>query len=723
MLQEIFDSMKASDSLMQMQEFNEKTYSSINFMGFADKALWANNPTLKDYIKSFSADEVEEKFFTKLCLQMALQKCADLNTVFGIMRIGYPEEKNQWVLDLIKRGFEAGLMSLTSNKKFMYRYALSEEDEKTLSTFFYPLPSVVPMKKIRGNFDSGYQTLKGSGHVLNCTDLTKDRDICLDVLNNFSSMTFKVNETVLNNVNPAWDFVSTQRASESYEVYKSRVDQFVKFEEQSKAVLEALKGLPLHLEADYDFRGRLYDKGYHFHVQGKEWTKASVDFYVGLPILGKVHEAKGFKGEQFSDLDYLRIDIAGSFGLDKKTWKERIQWTMQHEVNGDLMSKELLAQADSLPLYVAGVQALYDAKAGKEVHYAVNLDGTASGTQLLGALLGDEQAMMICNVLPVADQNGEVLRQDSYTIIHKSVMALLGGVQIQTYFDPDLNGMGQRLMPITRAHSKCAVMRSFYGSELIIDQVYGEDSPASRAFCQAMEMHAPYAWAFNSAMLDAWDPQATEYNWVMPDGFQVHFLVEGEVAVDLWWGEEPVTLTYVKCGIAKKKGRALSANFTHSFDALVLREMYRRCHYNEGMVQYVKGVLEGRISKGTATLEQKALCARLVVLAKESGFLSARILECINPETLPIIAGLESRILDLIASLPSEPFELMSIHDCFRCLPRYGNDVRYQYTKLLAELNKSKCARFVCAQISPRIIISDPVDVSEEILEANYALS
>ena len=723
MLKEIFESMKASDSLQEVQVKNEQTYANVNYLPFAEEALWKNNPMLKDYIKSISMDETEEKFFNKLVLQMALQKCADLNTLWGIMRTGYPEDKNQWVLDLIKRGLEANLMSLSSNGKFMYRYAIGEEEERVLDAFFYPLPSVVPMKKLKSNFDTGYQTLKGHGLVLNSTDLTKDQDICLDVLNNFQSMTFKVNETVLNNVNPAWDFVSTQKATESYETYKSRIDQFVKFEEQSKAVLEALKGLPLHLTAEWDKRGRLYDMGYHFHIQSKEWTKAAVDFYIGLPILNQIHEAKDFKGQQFSDMDYLRIDIAGSFGLDKKTWKERIAWTMQHEEAGDLLSKELLSQAESLPLYMAGVQALMDAKAGKEVHYAVNLDATASGTQILGTLLGDEQAMMICNVLPVADQSGEVMRQDSYTIIHKSVMQLLGGANVMTYFDPDLNGMGQRAMPVSRAHAKCAVMRSFYGSELIIDQVYGEDSPASRAFCQAMEIHAPYAWAFNSAMLDAWDSQATEYNWTMPDGFEVHIPVEGQVAVDLMWGDTPITLTYVKSGITKKKGRALSANYTHSFDALVLREMYRRCHYNQGMVNYVNGVLDGKITKGNATLEQKALCARLAILAKESGFLSARILECVNPDTMPILIGLESKIKDLIASLPSEPFEIMSIHDCFRCLPRYGNDVRYQYTKLLSELNKSKCARFVCAQISPRLVISDPVDVSEEILEANYALS
>jgi len=716
--------MTAYDAEMaQIQLSMETEYANVNALKFEKDALFENNPELEAYIDSLTKDnELAKKFIIKFLVQMDLQKCCDLQTIWGIMR-GFMPEQSQWILSMIKFCLEAGLCSLSQSGKFLVKYSASEEKQIKMRQFVYPMPSIIPMRKLRHNYDSGYLSLKTGSVILNQPKLAEGRDCCLDVLNIFQSQTYKIDMDVANHIAADWDFVASQKSTESYETYKQRIKNFNQYKDQTYEILKRLEDLPLHMMAKYDFRGRLYDIGYHIHIQGKEWNKAVLSFFNGQVLTGKVHKAKNAKFTQYSDLDYLRIDIAGSYGHDKWTWDKRIEWTKEHEAKGDLLSKELLDSAESRPLYYAGVKALMDAKAGKPVHYAINLDGTSSGTQILGAILGDEQCMMMSNVLPVADAVGKALRMDAYTTVHSTVCKLVGNATMYTYFDPDLNRLGDKQMPITRTHSKFCVMRSFYGSEKIIKDVYGEDTIGSRAFEQAMSIHAPLAWWLNKQMLAAWDPKATEYSWTMPDGFDVWFPVEDKVSVDLKWGDEIVTLNYVAEGVPVKKGRALSANMVHSLDSLICREVLRRCNYNPSQLRYAHSVLTGSITKGNTSPAQKALCQRLVTLAKTSGFLSARILGVITPDTLPMLQGLEKDILDLIESLPSEPFEVMTIHDCFRVLPRYGNDVRYQYTKLLSEFNHSNIGRFLVVQITNSFVFPDHKDVSDEILEAEYALS
>ena len=82
-------------------------------------------------------------------------------------------------------------------------------------------------------------------------------------------------------------------------------------------------------------------------------------------------------------------------------------------------------------------------------------------------------------------------------------------------------------------------------------------------------------------------------------------------------------------------------------------------------------------------------------------------------------------LLSLVQSLPAKPFQVLSVHDCFRVLPSYGNDLRRQYNQLLAEVAQSDLLSFLVSQIvMRRITVSklDP-DMYEDIIEANYALS
>ena len=69
--------------------------------------------------------------------------------------------------------------------------------------------------------------------------------------------------------------------------------------------------------------------------------------------------------QQFTGLQYLKIDIANNWGLDKLKWDERIEWFDQNESQLDT----LVSKADSPALFYAGVQAWKAHKAGQPSGY------------------------------------------------------------------------------------------------------------------------------------------------------------------------------------------------------------------------------------------------------------------------------------------------------------------------------------------------------------------
>ena len=158
-------------------------------------------------------------------------------------------------------------------------------------------------------------------------------------------------------------------------------------------------------------------------------------------------------------------------------------------------------------------------------------------------------------------------------------------------------------------------------------------------------------------------------------------------------------------------------------DGMLVREMTRRCDYDP--VQLVK--LNRWVNECRGGTSRSRDCDKMVMrladLHRESGFLSARVLEYVDPANMGHIGP--GALLSLVQSLPSKPFQVLSIHDCWRCLPNYGNDLRRQYNQLLAEVYRSDLLAFLVSQIVKRRITVSKIDpdMFGDILETNYALS
>lgn len=398
--------------------------------------------------------------------------------------------------------------------------------------------------------------------------------------------------------------------------------------------------------------------------------------------------------QTFTGRDYLKIDIAGSFGLDKISWDERIAWFDENEDKLDA----LVPQADEPALFYAGKLAWEAAKAGKPSGYPISLDATCSGIQVLAALAGDRSAAEICNVVDTGK------REDAYVSIYTDMVTALGGTA-----------------KIDRKLTKQAIMTAFYSSTAVPKRVFGEGELLD-TFYGAVQYNAPGAWEITQAMLAIWDPTALENNWTLPDNFHVKIKVMGEVTEHVQFLDEPFEVKY-HANMPIKGGRSLGANMVHSIDGMIVREMQRRCNFNASKISQLLTFISAGQFGTLKKREEDKMVMTLWDHYEQSGFLSARILDYLDNLNLGLVDPMV--ILKLIESMPKLNFEVISIHDCFRCLPNYGNDLRRQYNNLLAEIAESEMLSYLVSQICHRPITITKIDpqLGADIREANYALS
>lgn len=403
--------------------------------------------------------------------------------------------------------------------------------------------------------------------------------------------------------------------------------------------------------------------------------------------------------QRFTAIENLKIDISNNFGNDKLDWLPRIEWFDANESQ----LESLVPQADEPALYHAGVMAYRAVTRGEAIGYPVAFDATNSGMQILACLTGCRRTASLCNVIDVGR------RVDGYMEIYQGMLNNTGGAA-----------------KIDRKEVKSAVMTAFYGSEAIPKQVFGEGA-LLRVFEHTMETMAPGAWQLNQFFLDIWDASVTAYSWVLPDNFHVHTKVMVKECETVHFLDKPYD-TYREVQGTKEKGRSLSANTVHSIDGMIVREMVRRCNYSDAKVKlllsHITAVKMGALVCGKAPPNDKdtMLVATLWDHYKKTGFLSARIIDCLHMHNMHMVD--HDVILDLLTSLPAKPFQVLTVHDCFRCLPTYVNDLRMQYNILLSMLAKSDLLTFIVAQIRGKHQQFGKVeDLSAEILQANYSLS
>jgi hypothetical protein len=254
--------------------------------------------------------------------------------------------------------------------------------------------------------------------------------------------------------------------------------------------------------------------------------------------------------QTFTGKEYLKIDIANCFGLDKLKWTDRIHWVNNNEPDLEQISY----QAKYPVLFRKAVRAMRLVQQNLPTNHVMGLDATASGIQVLAVLSGCDITAKAVNLVNTGN------RECYYTTITQHMNTL-----------PNIN--------VTVDVVKKPVMTVFYGSTAQPKAVFGE-GPELIAFYQALQEKSPGAYELMGIFQQYWNPFAEYHQWKLPDGHIARVPVIQTVEKNLEIDECDHMRFAYRAQVIKPKthSRSLAANIVHSLDGWIVRQMVQAAH-------------------------------------------------------------------------------------------------------------------------------------------------
>jgi DNA-directed RNA polymerase len=390
------------------------------------------------------------------------------------------------------------------------KYKLTSDSIDKLNVLQYLPPMVQKPNDWISNTDGGWLWERKSIILGKGTHHFKPQ--AYDALNLLQSVAWTIDIPTYTN------FVNTNEAMDN--------DQF-------ERVICQYFGKPFYFVWRYDKRGRSYSSGYDLNVQSNEYGKALLSL---------------FNKKVVTNLDNIKIAIAGHAGQDKLTWDYRIKWfNQQLNLDVDTFDEPILGSK--------AIQAYLDSKKGIPTGYTMSIDATASGLQVMSALSGCKVTARACNMVNTGN------REDIYQFVADSMNAILKPID-----------------SVTRKDVKKPVMTTFYNSEANPKATFNKQQLS--AFYEALDDALPGALDVMEAVNQYWDNTADVHMWTLPDGHVAKVPVTEMSDIRIEVDElDHRTFTYrYNKQQPSENYRSLVANIVHSVDGYVAREMVRRCH-------------------------------------------------------------------------------------------------------------------------------------------------
>jgi hypothetical protein len=400
----------------------------------------------------------------------------------------------------------------------------------------------------------------------------------------------------------------------------------------------------------------------------------------------------------YKPIEYIKIDIANQFGLDREQFEDRIRWV---DANDQSLEK-FENKAKDKYRYAAAILAFREVQAGKPTGHLVGLDACASGPQIMSALMRDA----------VGAENTSLIGKIRNCVYVKTTDAMNSFLTTAQHF--------------LRNTVKYALMPFYYGSKAKPKMAFGEETDELKAFYRAQAQVCPGAAYLMPIMANSWNPFAKEHTWALPDGFiarvKVTSVKESKIEVDEL---DHASFMYQYTRIeGTEKGVANIANPIQSIDGYIVRELCRRCDHDKIQFRRVLSLLK-----------QRARQIRLNGVELDS------IQKIWNAQNVMSLVDLEDLIWDdisrfdfnytdqlivLVKRCLSRPsFPVITVHDEFKCHPNYMNYVRMTYVEIMVEISDGTLIDDILSKLfgEPVKIKKMADSISDEILDSEYALS
>lgn len=231
----------------------------------------------EDFDKLFEEQSIPPAFGYELLAVMAIQKRANVPTLVGVLNHHY--EKAQDTADMLTKCVEADLVDFDSEAEvFIAKYLITPDVQRELDYYQFPLPMIVPPKKVYRNNETGYLA---SGGSLILKNNYHEEDICLDHINRMNHVQLKLDMDTAKMVNLKWRNLDKPKDGETWQDYQDRMKAFKKYQTSTMKVMEEINDSSdcFYMTWAFDKRGRSYSRGYHINIQGVDWNKAVINFY------------------------------------------------------------------------------------------------------------------------------------------------------------------------------------------------------------------------------------------------------------------------------------------------------------------------------------------------------------------------------------------------------------------------------------------------------------
>ena len=410
--------------------------------------------------------------------------------------------------------------------------------------------------------------------------------------------------------------------------------------------------------------------------------------------------------QAFTAFEYLLIDIANQWGLDKENYNVRLDWTKK---NFNQLEDRAVNRGHwkEYPLYMKAVMALRKAQKGESTGHMMGFDATTSGMQIMSAMTGCVKGALITNLLDPDN------RYNAYEEVYKKMREYLPALSSKVNLE-DI---------------KQAVMTTLYGSTAEPEKMFGKGTEELAVFYKALNDVAPAACELLQLLLKSWNSTADKHSFILPDNHHVHIkvrqVVESKLEIDEL-DHSRLTYTY---SIDHNNGFGLAnaANVIHAIDGYIVRTISRWSSLNKKELHKLNNLIQGELL--TRHIDNTFSSDKVTIaksMFKNTNMPDISLVFKMSQEDVASLTTKHlikvQKLLFLLLKYPA--FDVVTVHDCFACSPVYVQALREYYNEIMALLAESTLMDYILSTLYGFKITykKKSITLPSKIRKANYAI-